>query len=330
MFFLNATETATDKPYLEVHPPASFDGSQLWELIALPDNVPIVLMLILLIFYLWYAFRQARANDKLIAQLEADPELAKTHHRKFHPWHPSWDKTVSVWPHLLKREFLAAIIVTAFLIVWSVFLNAPLEDPANPTLTMNPSKAPWYFLGLQEILVYFDPWIAGVVLPFFIVGGLMAIPYIDVNPLGNGYYTWKQRRFAISVFMFGFLVLWVALVILGTFMRGPGWMFFYPGETWDHLKVVYETNRDLHEMFGITSTNGKLVFGGLVCLGFCAVASGAFHALFRRSKMYPRMSLLQYAHLQIFMVTMLALPVKMLLRLAFNVKYVWVTPWFNI
>ncbi len=328
MFFLS--EPSGMKPELEVHPPAIFDGQQLWDLIALPDNVPIVLMLVLLIFYLWLAFRQAFANDRLIEQLEADPNLAKTHHRKTAPWHPSWDKTVSVWPHLLKREFLAAIIVTAFLIVWSVFLDAPLESPANPTLTMNPSKAPWYFLGLQEILVYFDPWIAGVILPGIIVGGLMAIPYIDPNPMGNGYYTWKQRKFAISIFLFGFLVLWVALVILGTFMRGPGWMFFYPGETWDHLKVVYEINVDLHEMFGITSAMGKGVFGGAVCLAYCAVAGGIFHALFRKSTMYARLSSMQYIHLQIFMITMMSLPVKMILRLAFNVKYVWVTPWFNI
>ena len=81
--------------------------------------------------------------------------------------------------------------------VWSITLNAPLEEPANPNLTMNPSKAPWYFLGLQEMLVYFDPWIAGVVMPTLIIVGLMVIPYIDTNPLGSGYYTWKQRKFSI-------------------------------------------------------------------------------------------------------------------------------------
>lgn len=306
------------------------DWHQLWELVSLPDNVPIVLMLILVVFYLAWGMKQAFANDRLIEELEKDAAKAKTHHRTTYPWHPKWDKTVSVWPHLLKREFMAALVVTAFLVVWSVFLNAPLEEPANPTLTMNPSKAPWYFLGLQEILVYFDPWIAGVMLPFMIVGGLMAIPYLDVNPLGNGYYTWKQRKFAISTFMFGYLVLWVALVILGTFMRGPGWMFFYPGETWDHLKVVHEVNKDLHEIVGITGETPILLFGAAVCLGFCAITGGIFHALFRKTDMYARMNLIQYAHLQLFFVTMMALPVKMVLRLGMNVKYVWVTPWFNI
>src|SRR5207245_5671582 len=102
--------------------------------------------------------KQARANDQLITQLEADPKLAKTAHRKAFPWMPGWPKEIQTWPYLMRVEFLAAIIVTVILIVWSIALNAPLEEPANPNLTMNPAKAPWYFLGLQEMLVYFDPW----------------------------------------------------------------------------------------------------------------------------------------------------------------------------
>jgi hypothetical protein len=137
-----------------------------------------------------------------LRKLEADPAMAKTHHRKVQPWKMGWDREVHVWPFLLRIEFLATIIVTLILMVWSITLDAPLEEPANPTLTMNPSKAPWYFLGLQEMLVYFDPWMAGVVLPSLILVGLMAIPYMDANPLGNGYYTYKQRKFAILVLLF--------------------------------------------------------------------------------------------------------------------------------
>ena len=81
--------------------------------------------------------------------------------------------------------------------------------------------------------MYFDPWMAGVVMPTLIIVGLMVIPYIDANPLGNGYYTWKQRRFAIATFCFGFMVLWLLMVVIGTFIRGPGWMWFWPGQTWD-------------------------------------------------------------------------------------------------
>src|SRR6266446_6393745 len=227
------------------------DLHQLWTIVSLPDNVPIVLLLFVVPFYTWYGLRQAHANDRLIAQLEADPAMAKTHHRKVEPWKPGWASEVHVWPFLLRVEFLAAIIVTVILMVWSITLNAPLEEPSNPTLTMNPSKAPWYFLGLQEMLVYFDPWMAGVVLPSLILVGLMAIPYIDFNKAGNGYFTIDQRKFAYVMFNFGFLVLWVTLIVMGTFLRGPNWNFFGPYEIWDAHKVEALNNVDLSEIFWI-------------------------------------------------------------------------------
>ena len=166
---------------------------QLWTIATTPDNIPITALLPLVLFYCWLAFRQARGNDQLIEQLETYPALAKTHHRKTWPFRSGWQKEVHVWPFLLRMEFLAAIIVTVILMVWSITLSAPLEEPANPNLTMNPAKAPWYFLGLQEMLVYFDPWIAGVVMPSLIIVGLMVNPYIDSIPLGSGYYPLKQR-----------------------------------------------------------------------------------------------------------------------------------------
>jgi len=103
------------------------------------------------------------------------------------------DDKIHVWPHLVRMEFLVAIFVMVVLIVWSLVIDAPLEEPANPTRTPNPSKAPWYFLGLQEMLVYFDPWHAGVVLPTFIIIGLMMIPFIDINTKGSGYYTFFKH-----------------------------------------------------------------------------------------------------------------------------------------
>ena len=215
------------------------DWKQLWEILSAADNVPIIAMIPLLAFYIYLAWKQAHANDLLIDELAANPALAKTHHRKAWPFKPGWQKEVHVWPFLLRVEFLAAIIVTIILMVWSITLNAPLEEPANPNLTMNPAKAPWYFLGLQEMLVYFDPWIAGVVMPTLIIIGLMVIPYIDTNPLGGVYYTWKQRKFAISTFLFGFVILWVSMIFIGTFIRGPGWQWFWPGQTWDHNRLIY-------------------------------------------------------------------------------------------
>ena len=310
------------------------DWAQLWEILTLPDNVPIFGIMILIPFYTWYGLRQAFANDRLIAQLEADPEMAKTHHRKTFPFKKGWAREVHVWPFLLRIEFLAAVIVTAILMVWSIALDAPLEEPANPTLTMNPAKAPWYFLGLQEMLVYFDPWIAGVVMPTLIIVGLMVIPYIDTNPLGNGYYTFRQRKSAIWAFLFGFIVLWCVMVVIGTIIRGPGWMWFWPGQTWDHNKLVFEVNRDLHEAVGIADPILAGIFGFIVVAGFYLVVGYGVHKIMTLSefnrKILARMTALQYLTLQFLLITMISLPAKILARLLFRIKYVWVTPWFNV
>ena len=155
------------------------------------------------------------------------------------------------WPFLVRNEFLMALLVTAVLTIWSLTINAPLEEPSNPTRTPNPSKAPWYFLGLQEMLVFFDPWYAGVVLPSFIIVGLMLVPYLDINPKGNGYYTFRERKFEILTFFFGFHILWVSFIIIGTFFRGPGWNWFWPGQIWDPHLVEALTNVDLPYMFGL-------------------------------------------------------------------------------
>ena len=310
------------------------DWHQLWIIVSLPDNIPIVGMIFIIPFFTWYGLRQAFANDRLLKKLENDEDLAKTHHRKTTPFQKGWAREVSVWPYLLRMEFLAAVIVTFILMVWSITLDAPLEEPANPSLTMNPSKAPWYFLGLQEMLVYFDPWIAGVLMPTLIIIGLIVIPYIDENPLGNGYYTYKQRRFAIWTFIFGFIILWTSMIVIGTLIRGPGWMWFWPGMTWDHNRLIFEINRDLHEIIGISSQPWIGILGGLVVGGFAAVAGYACHRLITATefsrKILSRMSLTQYVILQGLLIIMLALPVKIAARLLFRIKYVWVTPWFNI
>ncbi len=269
------------------------DWHQIWVITSAPDNVPIVAMLFLVPFYTWYGIKQARDNDRLIDTLEGDQQLAKTHHRKVEPWRPGWARELHVWPYLVRIEFLAAVIVTVILFVWSITLNAPLEEPANPNLTMNPSKAPWYFLGLQEMLVYFDPWIAGVVMPSIIMVGLMAFPYVDSNPLGNGYYTIKQRKFALLMYGWGWLM-WILLIVIGTFIRGPGWGWFWPGQTWDHNVVVFDRNIDLHDCvatswlgktlgLGFLSGNiGKFIFGAIVVGGFFILGGLFFHWLMMR------------------------------------------------
>ena len=242
------------------------------------------------------------------------------------------DDKVHVWPYLLRAELLAVLAVTALLTVWSVAIDAPLEAMADPNKTPNPSKAPWYFLGLQEMLVYFDPWYAGVVLPLLIILGLMAIPYVDPNPEGNGYYTWRHRPFAIGTFLFGFLVLWCALIFVGVFLRGPGWNFFAPWQRWDPHKIVALTNIDLsYWLAGVSSASGAgFAIGAAAVAAFYAPAL-AFWAWGRRSGLavLERMGAVRYAIVALLFMTMLTLPAKMALRWAFNIKYVWVTPWFN-
>lgn len=142
---------------------------------------------------------------------------------------------VNTWPHLMIAEFTALLVMTALLIVMSVILQAPLLDLANFNATPNPSKAPWYFLGLQELLSYYDPQIAGVMIPG-VVGlvGFMAIPYIDRNPSISP----ADRKFAIMLFTF-FLAGSATLTMLGTLFRGPGFNFTYPwadGIWFDDLK----------------------------------------------------------------------------------------------
>jgi hypothetical protein len=285
-----------------------------WKIVSVPDNVPIVLMIFFIIFYCWLTYKQARRNDRM-GVFEATQS----------------DK-VQVWPYLVKIEFLVTIIVLIILTVWSITINAPLEEPANPTLTPNPSKAPWYFLGLQEMLVYFDPWIAGVILPTIILIGLILIPYIDINPKGNGYYTFKERPFAIATFAIGFIVLWVALIVLGTFMRGPGWYYFWPWEYWDTHRVVALTNVDLVELVGLSSYNidGSInqlqnLIGATIFFGWLVgIPLWVWKKYKNTSAVLKELGPFKYATTMVLFLMMAGLPIKMFLRLAFNVKYVWV------
>ncbi len=290
------------------------------KILSKPDNVPIVVMLILTIFYTWFSMKKALKNDR--QDISEEAKLA--------------DK-VQVWPYLVKVEFLASLLIMAILTVWSIGLDAPLEEPANPALTPNPSKAPWYFLGLQEILVYFDPWIAGVMIPTLIIVGLCAIPYIDINPKGNGYYTFKERKFSILTFEFGFIIMWVSLIVLGTFFRGPGWNLFFPWEYWDTHRVVALTNQDYTEFFFGVSTRrvddslnpSAMLIGSLTVLGWYALGV-AFYLWRRNTDLLKKLGPLRYSVTAFLFLTMMAVPIKVILRLTLNIKYILVTPWFNI
>lgn len=139
---------------------------------------------------------------------------------------------VHVWPHLLVVEFVAALFVTAFLLIFSWVVNAPLLELANLNQTPNPSKAPWYFLGLQELLTMFHPMVAGVTIPGMGIFLLILAPYMDKNPSNRP----EDRKFAISL-MSVHLMFWFVLVMIGTFFRGPGFLFTLPwvDGTWVEL-----------------------------------------------------------------------------------------------
>jgi hypothetical protein len=132
---------------------------------------------------------------------------------------------VHTWPHLLVAEFAASLFITAFILIFSIFVNAPLLELANFNQTPNPSKAPWYFLGLQELLTMFHPMVAGVTIPGIGLFVLILAPYIDRNPSAKP----EDRKFAISL-MTIHLMFWAVLVMIGSFFRGPGFNFVFPWE----------------------------------------------------------------------------------------------------
>jgi hypothetical protein len=282
---------------------------------AKPDNVPIGAMIFLLGIFTWIALSKAYDNDKRMERGGIPYEKTES------------DEKLFTWPDLVYTEMLCMILLTIVMIVWSIGLRAPLEEAANPTTSPNPAKAPWYFLGLQEMLVYFDPWLAGVVLPTLIVVGLMAIPYIDTNPRGNGYYSFRERKWEIGVFLYGFLVLWSFLIITGTFLRGPNWNFFGPYEFWDPNKLEALVSIDLSELIWVKALNMPLpklwiireAFGLILVLAYLGLAPAMAVGPFRR--FYLKMGGPRYYVGAFLFLFMLSLPIKMVLRWLFNLKY---------
>lgn len=221
-----------------------------------------------------------------------------------------------VWPDLAFMEFLTAIALTIILIVWGLLANAPLLEIASPTRSENPSKAPWYFVGLQELLVYFDPWIAGVMIPAIIILCLVVIPYIDKNPQGSGEYAFSIRRFAIINFILGFLM-WLILIFTGYILRGPNWQLYLPWESLEKVKEAEDNLRSLSTKIGFISLISYFVPGMIL-------------PKLIKKDFYKRCGLVRYVIVMLSILLMYFVPIKIFLRLAFNIKYVLVTPWFNI
>src|SRR3990170_3348598 len=137
------------------------------------------------------------------------------------------DETVLTWPHLLRAEFLMAALISVLLVVSSVFIQAPLEEMANAGVTPHVAKAPWYFLGLQELISYFNATVAGAFLPILYLVGLALVPYIDRSP-----YKAARDRKTIWVFFLCLMAGGLIITIIGSFFRGPGWNWVWP---WDGI-----------------------------------------------------------------------------------------------
>lgn len=222
------------------------------------------------------------------------------------PW--PYDEKVLCYPNMIFHEVLVALATVVVLWAWSVLMDSPLEEMANANLTPNPSRAPWYFLGLQELLVYFDPWIAGVLLPQFIVQGLVILPYIDTNPEQQGYYSYKGRQLEFWVMSLGFIA-WFLLILVGSTMRGPSWQFYLPWESW----LIHKPDAGATWNFPVWA--GILAIGGYFAVGMALPA-----LLFR--KWYEEKGFIRYQLIMVHLLVMLAVPIKMVLRLFFDVKYV--------
>ena len=221
------------------------------------------------------------------------------------------------FPHLVFKEFIALMLVSLVLIIISMAINAPLEEVATPTKTPNPAKAPWYFVGLQEMLVYFDPWIAGVMIPTLIIIGLMAIPFVDKNPKGVGIYCFKARKFAFVIFTIGILA-WFGLIIFGVYFRGPSWLLYLPWESWDiHKPVISKGTYILPLYIGIPSVMGYYALG----MWLPTLFAGNFFSALKPAKYFVTM---------FFVLSMFAFIGKIPLRFIFDMKYIIYTPWFSI
>ncbi len=292
-----------------------------------PDNVPIIILIFGSSFFMWISMRQARDNDIRLEAGKRPNEYCEPSRRE-----------ILVWPDVFYLELIAMLLCMTFVIIWSLYLQAPLEQPANPALAPNPAKAPWYFLALQEMLVYFDPWLAGVVFPTLIIVGLMALPYLDTDRSTSGFYSFSKRKLFISLFCFGWLLLWVYLIIVGTFLRGPNWNFFGPFEVWDSHKVVPMNNVNLSELIWIKLLrqplpNAVLLREGVGILGLLTYlfVIPPLLAKTRLKRFAKDMGTTRYGMFMFLSMMGLLLPIKMILRWTLSLKYLISIPgWFNI
>ena len=221
-----------------------------------------------------------------------------------------------VYPGFVFKEFLVALACLLVLAWLGLVIEAPLDVPADPDFTPNPAKAPWYFLGIQEMLLYFDPWLAGVVIPFLIISGLVMVPLLDTDPRGAGRYSFRRRIWATLPFTAGLLLL-ALLTVMAAWFRGSNWDWYWPWQDWSMAKPARPNFRSLPNWLGFSLIGIYYLMGILLPFTF-------WHSRFEK---WGRV---RYSIYFFLVLTMEAVVIKVLLRLLLNVRYIVQTPWFNI
>ncbi|MCR4290004.1 MAG: hypothetical protein NUV86_07065 [Candidatus Scalindua sp.] len=207
-------------------------------------------------------------------------------------------------------EFIAGLLFTFIIMVWSLYMDAPLKELANPSNTPIDERAPWYFIGLQELLIYFDPWLAGVIIPSILLVGLITLPFIDPNKeTGIGRYSFRARPIAVSAFCFGY-AMWYILIIIGQFFRGPGRVFYWPWEDKTVAKAV-----PMVEMVNFHIAGGFAFF--ILYFGVCIIVPRLIFKSF-----YKTLGIIRYHIFVSLMAIMWLIPIKIFLRYVFDVKYI--------
>lgn len=223
---------------------------------------------------------------------------------------------VFAFPDLVFKELIAVLVATLVLTVWSGAIDAPLKAVADPNWTENPAKAPWYFVGLQDLLVYFDPWIAGVGVPLLIIVGLAMLPYLDPNPRGLGRYGLRNRPLVVPLFLFGYMM-WFVLILIGQFLRGPNWQFYWPWEDWSVPKSAEQALVNLPNPLGLALLVAYFSLGLVLPV------------LLSRG-LYRKMGLFRHLIAWSLVLLMFGVVGKLILRVFLHVKYILTTPYFSI
>lgn len=276
-----------------------------------PDALALVLLVALVGLTVAVGLVAGRRRDAVAARESAQAEM------------------VTTWPHLLRRELIASLATLLVLAWWAIGLRLPVGASADPSITPAIAKAPWFFVGVQETLQYFDAWLAGAVLPLVMLIGLCALPYLDVNPEGSGRYTLRGRPVALAVTC-GLVLIWLLPMIVGQLLRGEHWAL-EPVWRPPPLELPLPPPRLLSvaDRLGLDGLPAQLL-GGLLCLGPFLALPLIWRPLARRRPTVARMGRVRFVIAGALLLTALGVAFKVLLVAAFDLRYLWVNPWFRI